>query len=145
MGHLLLCFYINGYTGLEFHREVVIIHSNLVDQPSDEGFVKLGDLCGLRGDEVLQFLDPLQVFLFHLRIHQGLLLLVAQPEDLVGDGIVILLVVRFLDELLLQLLKAFVDAFRGEGARAYDSLRDIFLYLLDEGIAVFAKPLDRFQ
>ena len=74
----------------------------------------------MRGDEVLQLLDTLQIFLLHLRVHQGLLLLAAQAEDLVCDGVVVLFVVRLFDEFLLQLLEAFVNAFRGEGFGVHD-------------------------
>ena len=81
----------------------------------------------------------------HLRIHLGLLFLIPQAEDFVCDGIVVLFVICFLDELLLQFLEAFVDAFRGEGAGVYDSLCHVLLHLLNEGIAVFAKPVDGFQ
>ena len=35
---------------------------DLVDRPSDETLVKLGDLGGLCGNEVLQFIDMLQGF-----------------------------------------------------------------------------------
>ena len=59
---LLLCFYINRHTGLEFHREMVSEDGDLVDRPSDETLVKLGDPGGLCGNEVLQFIDMLQGF-----------------------------------------------------------------------------------
>ena len=59
MEHLLLCFYINRHARPEFHGEVVRENGDFFNQPSDEGFVKLGDRSVLRGDEVLQLLDAL--------------------------------------------------------------------------------------
>lgn len=112
MEHLLLCFYINRHARPEFHGEVVRENGDFFNQPSDEAFVELGDLGGLVGDEILQFLDAFQIFLLCFCVHLGLLLLVAKPEDLVGDGVVVLFAVRFIDELFLQLLEAFVEAFR---------------------------------
>lgn len=144
-GYLLLCFYINRHAGLEFHREIVGEDGDLVDQPSYETLVKLSDLGCLRGNEVLQLFDTLQIFLLCLCIHQGLLFLIAQAEDLVCDGIVVLFVVRLFDEFLLQLLEAFVNAFRGEGSGVHDSPCDVFLHLPDEGIAVGADSIDGLQ
>ena len=43
-------------------RGAVVPDGDLVDRPSDETLVKLGDLGGRRGNEDLQFIDMLQGF-----------------------------------------------------------------------------------
>lgn len=60
----------------------------LLDQLSDEEFVEFGDFRLLTTDEVLQFLDPVHGFFPVITIDLGLFFLVAEPENLISDGIV---------------------------------------------------------
>jgi hypothetical protein len=78
---------------------------NLLDELFDQSLIELCDVGFLLGDEVLQLLDPVQCFFTVVAVNLGLFLLVAEPENLIGDGVVVLLVVGFLDELLLQFLQ----------------------------------------
>ena len=57
----------------------------------------------------------------------GLFLLVAEPEKLVGDGIVVLFVVCLLDELLLQFQEPILNAVRRECVSVDYGLGDVLL------------------
>lgn len=105
-----LCFDINCDTGLEFHGEVVGKDSDLLDELFDQSLIKLSDVGFLTGDEVLQLLDPVHGFFPVVAVELGLFLLVAEPENLIGDGIIVLLVVCLFDELFLQFLKPCLNA-----------------------------------
>lgn len=59
MERLLLCFYVDADAGPEFHCEVVIIHGNLVDQPSDEDAEIAPVPAGKVGHIVEPEMDPL--------------------------------------------------------------------------------------
>ena len=59
-----------------------------MDKLSDEAFVEFGDFGLLTSDEVLQFLDPVHGFFPVVAVDLGLFLLVAEPENLISDGIV---------------------------------------------------------
>lgn len=67
---------------------MVIVNGDLLDQLSDEAFVEFGDFGLLTTDEVLQFLDPVYGFFPVITIDLGLFFLVAEPENLIIDGIV---------------------------------------------------------
>ena len=84
----LLCFDVNCEAGLEFHGEVVVVNGDLLDQLSDEAFVEFGDFGLLTTDEVLQLLDPVHGFFPMITIDFVLFFLVAEPENLISDGIV---------------------------------------------------------
>ena len=111
-GSLVLRFDFDSETGLEFYGEVVGIGCNALDELFDQSLIKLCDVCFLLGDEVLQLLDPVHGLFPVVAVDLGLFLLVAEPENVISDGIVVLLVVGFLDELLLQFLKPALNTVR---------------------------------
>jgi len=102
---LFLCFDVNCDTGLEFHGEVVGEDGDLLDELFDQSFIKFCDVGFLTGDEVLQLLDPVHGFFPVVAVEFGLFFLVAQPENLIGDGVIVLFVICLLDELFLQFLR----------------------------------------
>ena len=53
-----------------------------------EYIIEFGDFGLLTSDEVLQFLDPAHGFFPVITIDLGLFFLVAEPENLISDGIV---------------------------------------------------------
>lgn len=108
---MLLSCNIDADAGFEFDREVVGENSDLLDEPSDQILVKVRDLGSLLADEVLQFFDSVHGFFPAVAVHFGFLFLLPEPEDLVGDGVVVLLV-GFLDKLLLQFLQSALNAIR---------------------------------
>ena len=59
-----------------------------MDKLSDEAFVEFGDFGLLTSDKVLQLLDPVHGFFPVVVVDLGLFLLVAEPENLISDGIV---------------------------------------------------------
>jgi hypothetical protein len=85
---LVLCFYVDCDAGLEFHGEVVGEDGDLLDELFDQSLIKLCDVGFLTGDEVLQFLDPVHGFFPEVAIDFGLFFLVAEPENLISDGVV---------------------------------------------------------
>ena len=124
---MLLSCNIDADAGFEFDREVVGENSDLLDEPSDQLLVKVRDLGCLLADEVLQFLDPVHGFFPAVAVHLGFLFLFPEPEDLVGDGVVVLLAVGFLDELVLQFLQSDLNAVRRKCVGADDGSGDVFL------------------
>ena len=96
-----LCFDIDCKPGFEFHGEAVGEDGDLLDELFDQSFIKLFDVGFLSGDEVLQLLDPVHGFFPVMAVDLGLFFLVAEPKNLVGDGIVSLASIRFCDEFLL--------------------------------------------
>ena len=75
---------------------------NFLDELFDKSLIEPCDVGFLLGDEVLQLLDPVHGLFPVVAIDLGLFLLVAEPENLIGDGIVVLLVVGLLDALFCQ-------------------------------------------
>ena len=61
---------------------------DLLDELFDQSLIKLCDVGFLTGDKVLQFLDPVHGFFPVITIDLGLFFLVAEPENLISDGIV---------------------------------------------------------
>ena len=96
-----LCFDIDCDAGLEVYGEVVGEDGDLLDELFNQSLIKLRDVGFLTGDEVLQLLDPIHGFFAVVAVDFGFFLLVAEPENLIGDGVVVLLVVCLLDELFL--------------------------------------------
>lgn len=66
---------------------------DLLDELLYQSLVELCDVCFLLGDKVLQLLDPVHSFFPVVAVELGLFLLVAEPENLIGDGIVVLFIV----------------------------------------------------
>ena len=61
---------------------------DLRDELSDQSLIKLCDVGFLSGDKVLQLLDPVHSFFPVVAVEFGLFLLVAKPENLIGDGVI---------------------------------------------------------
>ena len=61
---------------------------DLLDELFDQSLIKLCDVGSLSGDEVLQLLDPVHGFFPVITIDIGLFFWVAEPENLISDGIV---------------------------------------------------------
>lgn len=57
----------------------------------------------------------------------GFFFLFAETENLIRDGIVVLLVVGLLDDLLLQFFQSCLNAVRREGVGIDDGLGDVLL------------------
>jgi hypothetical protein len=76
--------------------------SDFLDEFFDQSLIKLCNVGFLSGDEVLQFLDSVHDFFPAVAVELGLFLLVAEPENLIGYGIVVLFIVCLLNELFLQ-------------------------------------------
>ena len=118
---------IDVYAGLEFHGEVVGKDCDLLYELFDQSLIKLCDIGFLPGDKVLQLFDPVHDFFPVVAVELGLFLLVAEPENLIGDGVIVLLVVCLLDELFLQFLQPCLNAVRREGISVDHSLGDVLL------------------
>ena len=85
---------------------------DLLNELFYQSLIKLCDVGFLPGDKVLKLLDPVHGFFPVMAVDFGLFLLVAEPENLISDGIVVLFVVRLLDELLLQFQEPTLNAVR---------------------------------
>ena len=91
---------------------MVGIDRNFLDELFDKSLIKLRDVSFLFSDEVLQLFDPVHGFFPVVAIDLGLFFLFPEPENLISDGIVVLLVGGFLDELFLQLFQSCLNAVR---------------------------------
>lgn len=111
-GSLVLRFDIDCDSRLEVDGEVVGEDGDFLDELFDQGLIKLCDVGFLTGDEVLQLLDAVHGFFPVVAVEFGLFFLIAEPENLIGDGIVVLFVVCLLDELFLQFFKPCLNAVR---------------------------------
>ena len=140
---LLLCFNVDCDVGLEFHGEVVGEDGDLLDELFDQSLIKLCDIGFLPGDEVLQLLDSIHGFFPVMAVDLGLFLLVAEPENLIGDGIVVLLAVGLSDELLLQLIEPCLDTVRAHRVGGHYSYCDVLLHLSDEAVLVVEYLVER--
>ena len=85
---------------------------DFLDELFDQSLIELCDVAFLPGDEVLQLLDPIHGFFPVVAVELGLFLLVVQPENLIGDGVIVLFVGCLLDELFLKLLQPCLNAVR---------------------------------
>lgn len=124
---LFLCFDVDCDAGFEFHGEVVGKDGDLLDELFDQSLIKLCDVGFLPGDEVLQLLYPVHGFFPVVAVEFGLFFLVAQPENLIGDGVIVLFVICLFDEFLLQFLKPRLNAIRREGVSVDHGLGDVLL------------------
>ena len=85
---------------------------DLLDELFDQSLIEFCDIGFLLGDEALQLLDPVHGLFPVVAVDLRLFLLLPEPEDFIGDSIVVLLVVCLLDELLLQwIVNTFLDNF----------------------------------
>lgn len=80
---------------------MVVEDGDFLDEFFDQNLIKLCYVGFLPGDEVLQFLDPVYDLFPVMAVEFGLFLLVAEPENLIGDGVIVLFVICLLDELFL--------------------------------------------
>lgn len=140
-----LCFDFDCDSGLEFHGEVLGEDGDLLDELFDQSLIKLRDVGFLLGDEVLQLLDPVHGLFPVMAVDFGLFFLLPEPENLISDGVVILLVVCFLDELFLELLQPCLNAVRREGISADHGFGDVCLQLFQEGAALRQNLIDGFD
>ena len=94
----------------------------LLDELFYQSLIKLRDVSFLFGDEALQLLDSVHGLFPVVAVNFGLFLLLPEAENLIGDGVVVLLVVCLLDKLFLQFFQPSLDAVRREGVSADYSL-----------------------
>lgn len=80
---------------------MVVEDGDFLDEFFDQSLIKLCYVGFLPGDEVLQLLDAVHGFFPVVAVEFGLFLLVAEPENLIGDGVIVLFVICLLDELFL--------------------------------------------
>ena len=76
-------------------------------QAADQRLIKLCDGGRLAFDEILQVPDLLHLFILDDAVHLGLPALIPEPQNLIREGVVVVLLVDFLQELLLQLAQVF--------------------------------------
>lgn len=72
---------------------MILENGNLLNQAADQRLVKLGDCAGLLFDEILQFPDLLHLLVLDDAVHLGLPALIPEPENLICDGIVVVLLI----------------------------------------------------
>ena len=108
-GSLGLCFDFDGGSGLEVNGEVILKDGDPCDQALDQRLVKLRDGSGLLPDKVLQVSYQPHLLVPDYAVDFRLLSHVPESENLVCDGVIIVLLIGFLQKLLLQLPEAFVD------------------------------------
>ena len=122
-----LCLNIDCNSGLEFHGEVILENRDLRDQALDQRLVKFRDGGGLLPDEILKVSDQTHLFIPDNAVDLSLLSHVSEPENLVRDGIVVVLLVGFLQEFFLQFPEAFVDDLWRQGISLFDHCGDVCL------------------
>ena len=135
-----LCFGFDGDSGLEVDGEVVFENRNLRDQALDQRLVKVRDGGRLLPDEILKVSDQPHLLVSDNAVDFGLLSHVPKSEDLVRDGVVVVFLVGFLDELLLQLPEAFIDDLRRQGIPLFDHRGDVGLQGIQE-VVLFTEHL----
>ena len=106
---------------------MIFENSDLRDQALDQRLVKLRDGGGLLPDEILKVSDQTHLFIPDNAVDLSLLSHVSEPENLVRDGIVVVLLVGFLQEFLLQFPEAFVDDLWRQGISLFDHCGDVCL------------------
>lgn len=121
---------------------MVVEDGNLLDEFFDQSLIKLCYVGFLLGDEVLQLLDPVHGLFPVVAVNFGLFPLLPEAENLIGDGVVVLLVICLLDKLFLQFFQPSLDAIRREGVGADHGLGDIGLQLFQEGAALCQNLID---
>ena len=95
-----LCFDVDCDSRLEVDGEMIFENGDLRDQALDKRLVKDRDGGGLLPDEILKVSDQTHLFILDNAVDLSLLSHVPQPEDLVCDCIVVVLLVGFLQEFL---------------------------------------------
>lgn len=87
---------------------MIVENGDLGNQAADQRLVEFRDGGGLAFDEILQILDLLHLFILDDAVHLGLMTLITELENLICDGVVVVLLVDLLQKLLLQLVQSFV-------------------------------------
>ena len=100
---------------------MVFENRDLRDQALDQRLVKLRDGGGLLPDEILKVSDQTHLLIPDNAVDLGLLSHVPEPENLVRDGVIVVLLVGFLQEFLLQFPEAFVDDLWRQGISLFKS------------------------
>ena len=106
---------------------MVFENRDLRDQALDQRLVKLHDGGGLLPDEILKVSDQTHLLIPDNAVDLGLLSHVPEPENLVRDGVIVVLLVGFLQEFLLQFPEAFVDDLWLQGISLFDHCGDVCL------------------
>ena len=119
---------------------MVFENRDLRDQALDQRLVKLRDGGGLLPDEILKVSDQTHLFIPDNAVDLSLLSHVPEPENLVRDRIVVVLLVGLLQEFLLQLPQAFVDDLWRQGISLFDHRGDVCLKGFQE-VVLFAEHL----
>lgn len=119
---------------------MIFENSDLRDQALDQRLVKLHDGGGLLPDEILKVSDQPHLLVSYNAVNFGLLSHVPEPENLVRDGIVVVFLVGFLQEFLLQLPETFVNDLRRQGITLFDHRGDVGLQGFQE-VVFFAEHL----
>ena len=106
---------------------MVFENRNLRDQALDKRLIKVRDGGGLLPDEILEVSDQPHLLVSDNAANFSLLSHVPESEDLVRDGIVVVLLVGFLQELFLQFPEAFIDDLWRQGITLFDHCCDVGL------------------
>lgn len=106
---LLLFVYVHFDTGFKLDDEVVGKYGNLLDGFSNRCIFQFCKLRWLLLDKILQLFKMFKFFLLPLLMSFGFFRLLPQSEDLICNGVVVLMVRCFFNEFLLQLIHAFFE------------------------------------
>lgn len=115
-----LCIYINTNTGFQFDGDMIFPNSDLFDPASYQRFVKFGEVGSLLCDIILQVVDSLYLLVSCGSIDGGLLAEFSKPEYFIGNFVIGFFALSFLDKLLLQSYRLFVDGFNRGYLRSSD-------------------------
>jgi len=139
-GSLLLCFDVDCDSGLEVDGEMIFENRDLRDQALDQRLVKPRDGGGLLPDEILKVSDQPHLLVSNNTVNLGLLPHVPEPENLVRDCIVVIFLVGFLQELLLQFPEALIDDLWRQSVSLFDYRGDVGLQGFQK-VVFFAEHL----
>lgn len=115
-----LCIHIDINTRFQFDGNVVIPDSDLLDPASHQRFVKFGEVGSLLCDIILQVIDSFYMLVSCGSVDGGLLTQFSKPEYFIGNFVIGVLALGFLDELLLQGHQLLVDVLNGGCLRSSD-------------------------
>lgn len=83
-----LCLNVNTQSGFQFHGEMVIPDGYLFEPASYQRLVKLGKVCSLLSDEILQVVDAFYLLVPCGSVDGGLLAELSKPENLISNFII---------------------------------------------------------
>lgn len=133
---LLLFVYVHFDTGFKLDDEVVGKYGNLLDGFSNRCIFQFCKLRWLLLDKILQLFEMFKFFLLPMLMSFGFFRLLPQSEDLICNGVVVLMVRCFFNEFLLQLIHAFLNGRWGGCIESCNGHGDIFLHLFDKSITI---------